>query len=385
MATIRRAPNEQELDRLRRIFLKAETDIINEIARLRSRGLVDYHALAALERVQRILLEMQDECWKYAPRMIERYFYANHPELRAGGRESVRKHLAGYENASALSMTEVDVVQRLTVNLMGEIEEASATVVQSLADAMLGRQESGIFRRVGLETVISYQAQGRTLQESVKGFVDTVEREGVTAFTDRAGRNWSLHTYGNMVCRTTSRQAQVLSVLERDRGQDLFKITSVGSTCPLCAPLEGRVYSKSGRDPDFPALAYAYGQINPNGAWTLENSWLNIHPNCLHALVPWTAAGRTEKEIEEIKRFSSFRTNPPTVDPRTEQQIAAYREKERARARYLEDYKQFERYRLAIPDAVPKTFQTFERHKRAGDDQYKEWQRLYRKASREGV
>ena len=50
------------------LFLKAETDIINEISRLRSRGLVDYHATAALERVQAILRELEDDCWTYAPR-----------------------------------------------------------------------------------------------------------------------------------------------------------------------------------------------------------------------------------------------------------------------------------------------------------------------------
>ena len=52
MPTLKRAPNQKELDRLRKIYLKAETDIINEIGRLRSMGNVDYHAVAALERVQ---------------------------------------------------------------------------------------------------------------------------------------------------------------------------------------------------------------------------------------------------------------------------------------------------------------------------------------------
>ena len=48
------------------------------------------------------------------------------------------------------------------------------------------------------------------------GFVEALRREGVTAFVDRAGRRWSLHTYGSMVLRTTTRQAEVLSVLTRD-------------------------------------------------------------------------------------------------------------------------------------------------------------------------
>ena len=81
-AELSRASSEAELEKLIRIYLKAETDIINEIGRLRSQGLVDYHALAELERVQTILRNMENEAWEYVPKMIEREFYVNHPEAR---------------------------------------------------------------------------------------------------------------------------------------------------------------------------------------------------------------------------------------------------------------------------------------------------------------
>ena len=68
--------------KLIQVYLRAETDIINEIARLRSLGLADYHAVAALRRVRRILSWMQSEARTYAPKAIEEYFYANRPELR---------------------------------------------------------------------------------------------------------------------------------------------------------------------------------------------------------------------------------------------------------------------------------------------------------------
>ena len=50
MPSLSRAPNKKELEKLISIYLKAETAIINEIGRLRSQGLVDYHAVAALEQ-----------------------------------------------------------------------------------------------------------------------------------------------------------------------------------------------------------------------------------------------------------------------------------------------------------------------------------------------
>lgn len=145
-----------------------------------------------------------------------------------------------------------------------------------------------------------------------------------------------------------------------------------------CAPLEGRVYSKSGKDPDFPPLALVFGKIDPNGPDDLTNSYLNIHPGCLHVLLPWTPAGRTEEEIQKEKDFSSFKKNPRTIDPRTKKQIEAYRKKEKGRAIWLRDYRQWEDYKIILGDKVPKTFATFQKHKKQNDEKYKGWQKLYR-------
>ena len=61
MLKLNRAPNEYKLEKLISVFLKAETDIINEIGRLRSMGKVDYHVVAALRCVQEILRKMENE------------------------------------------------------------------------------------------------------------------------------------------------------------------------------------------------------------------------------------------------------------------------------------------------------------------------------------
>ena len=326
------------------LFLKAETDIINEIGRLRSLGLADYHAVAALKRVQAILRKLEDDCWTYAPQMIERQFYVNHPEVRKplDVPETPEKHLRGYQNAFALTSTQMDIVQRLTMNLMGLVSEASQTTSRNLEDMLIGRTENDPFRRIGLSQAAAMQAAGQGAWRPVPGFVEALRRDGITAFVDKAGRNWNLHTYGSMVLRTTSRQAEVLAVLTQDPEQDLYQISAHGSTCKLCASLEGRVYSKSGRDPDFPPLAAAFGKMDKAGPDTLENSWLNIHPNCLHQLLAWTPMGRSEEEIRKIKEFSSFQRNPVTRDPRTQKQGEAYRQKERDRARWLREQKKKE-------------------------------------------
>ncbi|MFR5849615.1 MAG: hypothetical protein ACLUFD_08480 [Faecalibacterium sp.] len=102
MPTLARASPERELQRLIRLYLKAETDIINEIGRLRSRGLVDYHAVAALERVQEILRKLETDEWEYVPRMVEAQFYVHHPEARAIPGETVESTCAATPAPKAL-------------------------------------------------------------------------------------------------------------------------------------------------------------------------------------------------------------------------------------------------------------------------------------------
>lgn len=376
MPSLMRASAKAEQEKLIALFLQAETDIINEIGRLRSKGNVDYHAQAALDRIQRTLYGLETEAWKYAPLMIEHEFYVSHPEARRIP-ETVEKHAAGYASAAALTAEQHAVIGLLVTNLMGEITEANATALAGLEGALLGRPRADPLRRVGLEWTARMEARGAGAYKILPGFVEALRRDGVTAFVDKAGRKWSLHTYGAMVLRTTSRQASNLAVLTADPNQDLYQISSHATSCPLCAPYEGRVYSKSGTDPDFPPLAAAFGKVDAAGPDTLANTWLNIHPNCLHVLLPWTAAGRTPEEIQAIKDFSSPEKNPFDRDPRTQQQIEAYRRKEQGRRKWLADYRQWERYRVTLGDKCPRSFDTFLRHKRAGDEKWKLWKLDY--------
>lgn len=384
MPTLNRAPNERELEKLIALFLRAETAIINEIGRLRSMGNADYGVVAALERVQAILRQMESDAWTYSRKAIEKQFYVSHPEARRIQGESLTKHIRAYTNAATLTAEQHAIVDQLVANLMGEITDASVTVMATVQSALIGRIEPDVYRRVGLEQVALRQATGQGVYKQLPQFVEVLRREGVTAFVDKAGRRWSLHTYCSMVSRTTSRQAEVLSVLTADPEQDLYRISSHGTTCALCAPYEGRVYSKSGTSPDYPPLSDAFGKQDPNGPDTLTNTWLNIHPGCRHSLQSFTEAGRSAKEVQEIKDFSNPAKNPYSRDPRTKKQIEAYRAKEQARAKWVREYRTWEAYRMTVGDPVPKTFATFQKHKAADDEKYKNWQKLYREANKDG-
>lgn len=237
--------------------------------------------MAALERVQAILRQMENDSWTYSRPMIEKMFYVRVPESRRIEGETPEKHRRGYLNAATLTGEQNAIVDQLVASLMGEITDATITAYATVQSALIGRVEPDVYRRIGLEQVALQQATGRGTYKVLPEFVQALRREGITAFVDKAGRHWSLHTYCAMVSRTTSRQAEVLAVLTADPEQDLYRISSHGTTCAICAPFEGRVYSKSGTNPDYPPLSAAFGKQDPAGPDTLANTWLNLHPNCL--------------------------------------------------------------------------------------------------------
>lgn len=356
---------------MRMLFLKTEQNLIHEITRKRNADLVDYAEVASLERVQKILQNMIDESWDYIPKMIETIFY--HSD----------KDVAGYRNAMALTTSQTAVVQQLSNNLLGELLEASETVYKSVQTIYtVARLERDPFRETALKQALRQQAAGSGWTLSGAKMIQELKNTGITAFVDKAGRRWSLQSYCNMAVRTTSRQAEVAAVLTAD-DYDLWQIVKIGSTCPVCAPLEGRVYSKSGTNPEYPPLSLAFGKVDPNGPNNLANTYLNIHPNCLHALMKYTTIGKTEKQIQRDKDFSSPEKNPLDCDPRTKKQIKAYRDKEQARRRLLNDMHQWKRYKALLGDGMPKTFETFQKHKQASDDVYKNWQAEYRRRNKD--
>lgn len=359
------------LERLIALYLQAEIRIVNEISRLQSLGLADYHVQASLKRVQAILKKLTDGVTEYTPLAVKREFYAANAAMRP--HMTAAQHAAAYQKAAALTTEQTTVSELLVENMIADVTEASETLI--------GRLENDIYRAVGVKQQALRSATGGGVYgKNLNDFVAELKTQGVTCFVDKAGRKWSLHNYGAMVSRTTMKQANTLALLTRDPKQDLFQIMATGSPCPLCAPYEGRVYSKSGTSTFYPPLADAFGKIDKDGANTLENTYLNIHPNCRHTLMPFFEETKTAAELEKIRKFSNPMSNPYSVDPRTKKQIELYRRQQATRRRYLADLKQWERYRETLGDKVPKTPETFMRHKAAGDEKYLAWEKAYKEA-----
>ena len=357
---------------LQKIFEETQDKLIAEILRKRSKGYVDYAEVAALERVRKTLHKMVKGAEKYVPLAVEHEFYKRPESAEA------------YRNArESINPGRTRAVEILSDNLLGEVEEMAETAYQSTASKLflVGRAQEDIFREAGLTKAIEASAAGRGSLTTVNEIIAAIQNTGITAFVDKAGHEWNLKAYGSMAVRTTVRQAQVAAVLTENE-HDLYKIINTGVPCRWCAAYGGRVYSKSGMNKNYPPLTAAFGRIDTSGSDSIYNSFLNIHPNCMCTLVEYHEEDHSPEEVEKERLYSDPARRPFDMDYRTKAVKEAYEQKERNRAIYRANVKQYRRYVESGVPGMPKHFQTFLKHKKLNDDKYKEWMSAYRKADK---
>jgi len=99
------------------------------------------------------------------------------------------------------------------------------------------------------------------------------------------GRNYDIAKYAKMVARTEFRKAQTAAAKETcGRYEcDLVEWSRHANACKLCVPHEGKVFSLSGKDAKYPALA---GLEPP------------LHPNCGHSILATSRQAIASREEE---------------------------------------------------------------------------------------
>lgn len=136
--------------------------------------------------------------------------------------------------------------------------------------------------------------------------------QGVTGFTDAAGRDWNLATYTEMAVRTAAARAYRDSAMDRmtQLGTVFFTVSGTGRPCPLCAPWEGTVLAATG------AGTYQQDGHTVTVAATVEEATAAglFHPNCKHTLVgfrpgttvltpmPWTEQAEAQYQATQRLR-----------------------------------------------------------------------------------
>lgn len=131
---------------------------------------------------------------------------------------------------------------------LAELVRETITAVQSTHLRIL-RSVGDIYRQTIAETALPGILTGTaTTRQAAQAALNRFANQGVTGFTDTAGRNWQLDSYVEMATRTGAGRAQVAGGLDRLEGQgkDLVIVSNAPAECSKCRPWEGRILSITG-------------------------------------------------------------------------------------------------------------------------------------------
>lgn len=164
-------------------------------------------------------------------------------------------------------LDELDIPMNLKMQILATnklLDNASFQVLRKADDAyqhVMAQATTGLLS--GVDTRI------QSTQKMLNGFAS----KGITSFVDKAGRNWDLSSYAEMCVRTVGSHAALQGHIDRqiEVGEDLVKVSTIGTTCPICQRWQGVVLSISGNNPKYHSLdeAKAAGLFHPNCKHTL--------------------------------------------------------------------------------------------------------------------
>lgn len=254
--------HQRQVSALIEVYLTAEQALMRQIERSIASGQLGSIAYrrAQLAQIQGLLTELQAATVPQAVAL-----------LRASYRDGLRIGAVAGVNGS------FGGIHSEAVNVLAD--SLSTRLGQGVAN--IGRQADDVFRREGLRLSALQLAEGSTRVEASKGMADALVRQGTSTFVDKAGRDWGLARYTEMVMRTTTREAVSEGTKNRliEGGLDLVTWDATGEACPVCTPLDGVTYSLTGATPGYDVIE----DMPP------------LHPNCECLLTP---SNTTLKELE---------------------------------------------------------------------------------------
>ncbi|MEV6800525.1 phage minor capsid protein [Micromonospora rifamycinica] len=211
------------------------------------------------------------------------------------------------------------VVESLASALVADVGEQHSNVVRDTLD---------VYRKVIAEATAVSVAGGQTRQQAAQHAYARLIDQGITGFTDRAGRRWRLSSYVEMGVRTVTQRAAAQGQTDRlqSAGIRLVIVSDAVQECALCRPFEGKVL----------AISAPAGQVqarNPvTGATVAVQAMTTLdraraagfqHPNCRHSVSAY---------LPGVTRHPTR----PTADPQGDEARQRQRAIERAIRRWKE-------------------------------------------------
>lgn len=237
---------------------------------------------AAVEEVSNAL--MQDADGAIGRAVAEAY--------RRGGQSAVAEFGAlpeGLRHAAARALPNASTVDRLAASAVRDTRPVYARITRAVTDAY-----QSVINRASSSVLLG----GLTRRQASQRALDQFAQNGITSFTDRAGRNWEMASYAEMAVRSITGRAAIEGHTDSllAIGQQLVIVSDSPLECPLCRPWEGEILSINGQSgPHTLRLPSVLSQpklfrapetvpVHVAGSLTEARAAGLFHPNCRHNL-----------------------------------------------------------------------------------------------------
>lgn len=251
-----------QIEQLITLYKQTYAKLVQEITTATDSGKISKARVMA--RISQELEALGIEVDKWARREIPQYYLdgANlaQQDLRALGVDiSKSKNFAVINQEAIKALT--DDVALAFANSINAIYRNSSQLLSTAIKQQLNF------------TIAQGKLTGEARETISNNIKQVIQDNGITALTDKSGREWSFDTYARMLARTKAAEARNQGLTNRmlSSGYDLVQVSNHGTDHPACAAWEGRILSLTGKTPGFPTLAEA----SAAGLF---------HPNCEHAI-----------------------------------------------------------------------------------------------------
>lgn len=271
---------EREINEIKRIYKNAVDESINAIEELsthgRNREITNAQQNAIIAQLGSRLNEVDKQGKQWVEERITEAFADGRVETLISIDEAptisdARAMIASTTKTALLGSTLDAMLEDTFEDLLYANNKMKRSTIKMVRDVTAEQMKTNAAQNMGSRTT------QRRINEALtkKSLRERYDVEGNIAIIDKAGRNWKLETYTEMVTRTKMMEAHVegtrTEALERD--VDLAIISS-HNAIDECSHFEGQIISMNGTTKGFPT----YDE--------LRRSNLIFHPNCRHKITP---------------------------------------------------------------------------------------------------
>lgn len=277
---IPRTPTPAEADLLT-VYLDAERYLLEHTTRQVGKVAADERArIAGLREVRAATERVVYALDKGAPARVESILTA----AAQGGQAEAARQLADITGRAPGA----DTIDRVALDRL-----AAATLDRTSAahDAIL-RGTPDAYRAAIARVTPGVLVGAMTRQEAAQRALWALTDQGITGFTDRAGRRWRLSSYVEMATRTAAQRAHTDAHLDRVRadGHRYVQVSDAPRECPRCTVWEGTVLAIDDAalgTVEVESLLGGTTAIVVAGTVAQARAAGLLHPNCRHALSPY--------------------------------------------------------------------------------------------------